>query len=428
MKEETAAVEAGQAAEKRVPRKRANPSQDAGQAERYAARQGRTVYLVDGARTPFLRLYGKPGPFTPSDLAVQCGRPLLLRQGFSPEDFDEVVMGCANTMPDDSNPARNVALRLGMGETMSAFTVKANGGSGMRAIDLAFRAIEAGRADLVLAGGADAPSHCLLREPAPSSAEIAEAHAMGHRVEDAAYFFGISREAADAFALESHRRCAKAAKSNALEGELVPAVDRSGNLYEADETVQYDGSVEALAALPPDFENPYGRVTRGNAAPLADGACWLILASAQAVKAHKLSPLARIVDSEWLALQPANATIAPTVCVNALLRKRDLSGSDVDLWEMNEMFSAQILACLAAWEDKDFCRETLGLKTAFGRIDRKKLNVDGGAIGLGHPFAASSSRVVLHLANAIRQRGVKRGLAAEAISDGQAGAILLEAV
>ncbi len=424
MKEETAAVETGQAAEKRAPRKRASPTQDAGQ----PSRQGRAVYLVDGARTPFLRLYGRPGPFTASDLAVQCGRPLLLRQRFSPEDFDEVIMGCAQTIPEDSNPARSVALRLGMGDTMSAFTVKANGGSGMRAIDLAFGAIEAGRADLVLAGGADAPSHHLMKESASSSLEIAEAHAMGHRVEESAYFFGISREAADAFALESHRRCAKAAKNSAFEGELVPAVDRSGNLYEADETVQQDGSVEALAALPPDLENPYGRVTRGNAALLADGACWLILASAQAVKMHKLTPLARIVDSEWLALQPDNSSIAPTVCVNALLRKRDLAGSDIDLWELNEMFSAQILACLAAWEDKDFCRETLGLKTAFGRIDRKKLNVDGGAISLGHPFAASSSRIVLHLANAIRQRGLKRGLAAEAVSDGQAGAILLEAI
>ncbi|MCR4268052.1 beta-ketoacyl synthase N-terminal-like domain-containing protein, partial [Nitratireductor sp. ZSWI3] len=149
----TPAARGGKA--RRPARKSSAPAQRAGAASR-------PVYLIDGARTPFLRAKGRPGPFTPVDLAVQCGRPLLMRQPFSPDTFDTVILGCVNVIADEMNPARVAALRLGMGEAMPAFTVQINCGSGMQSIDTAFRTIQAGKADLILAGGAEALSHAPL--------------------------------------------------------------------------------------------------------------------------------------------------------------------------------------------------------------------------------------------------------------------------
>ncbi|WP_244467933.1 acetyl-CoA C-acetyltransferase [Nitratireductor soli] len=426
---------------------------------------GRPVYLVDGARTPFLRARGKPGPFTPVDLAVQCGRPLLMRQPFAPDAFDTVILGCVNVIADEMNPARVAALRLGMGDAMPAFTVQINCGSGMQSIDTAFRTIEAGKADLILAGGAEALSHAplVLRQEAAAwfgrfamaktALERATALAgfrpemakpviglergltdpitnlnMGQTAEKIGHQFNITREAADAYALESHRRLAKAQKNGALAGEVVPAIDRKGTLYVRDDGVRPDSTMEKLAKLNPAFERPFGRVTPGNSSQITDGACWVILASEEAVKKHGLTPLARIVDSEWSALDPSIMGLGPTLCSTALMQRQGLMRTDIDLWELNEAFAAQVLACVAAWEDEDYCRKVLGLPEIFGTIAHDRLNVDGGAISLGHPVGTSGNRIVLHLVNAMRRRGDKRGIATECIGGGQGGAMLLEVI
>ena len=153
----------------------------------------------------------------------------------------------------------------------------------------------------------------------------------------------------------------------------------------------------------------------------------MILASETAVEAHGLDPIARLVDSEWAALDPSVMGLGPVLSSTPLAQRHGLSVDDIDLWEINEAFAAQVLSCLAAWQDDDFCREVLGYDAAFGRIDRGRLNVDGGAISLGHPVGASGNRIVLHLANAMKTKGVRRGIATECIGGGLGGAMLLEA-
>jgi len=295
----------------------------------------RPVYLVDGARTPFLKARGKPGPFTPVDLSVQCGRPLLARQTFDPQKLDLVILGCVNVVADEMNPARVAALRLGLGEDMVAFTVQINCGSGMQSIDTAYRYIRDGSHDMILAGGAESLSHAplVLRQSASewfgklamAKGPFDQAKAMaglkpeffkpviglergltdpvtelsmGQTAEILAHRFDISRKMADTYAMESHHRLAKAQKEGWLEDEVVPAIDRDGNVYEADDGVRPDSDLAGLAKPKPAFERPYGKVTAGNSSQITDGASWVILASEEAVEEHGLKPIARIVDSE----------------------------------------------------------------------------------------------------------------------------------
>jgi acetyl-CoA C-acetyltransferase len=199
-------------------------------------------------------------------------------------------------------------------------------------------------------------------------------------------------------------------------------------VFDHDDGVRPDSSVEKLATLKPVFEKPFGKVTAGNSSQITDGASWVILASEDAVKKHGLKPRAMLVDSEWSALDPSIMGLGPVLSSSALLKRAGLSLPDIELWELNEAFAAQVLACLAAWEDEDFCRQVLGLPGAAGTIDRARLNVDGGAVGLGHPVGASGNRIVLHLITALERLGLKRGIATECIGGGQGGAMLIERV
>lgn len=423
----------------------------------------RPVYIIDGSRTPFLKARSGPGPFTPVDLAVQCGRPLLLRQPFKSSEFDRVILGCVNVIADEMNPARVAALRLGMGEAMSAFTVQINCGSGMQSIDTAYRYIQDGTDDLVLAGGAEALSYAPLvynkqavkwfgrmftaktlwqrvanfftLRPSFFSPVIGLERGltdpivelnMGQTAEVVSKLFNITRRQADEYAVESHRRLAHAQKEGLLADEVIPAFAKDGHVYTFDDGVRPDSTVEILAKLKPVFERPWGKVTAGNSSQITDGASWIILASEDAVKKHGLKPKARIIDSEWSALDPSIMGIGPVLCSTALLKRQKLSMKDIDLWELNEAFAAQVLACLAAFEDEKFGREVLGLDGAAGTIDRSRLNVDGGAVAMGHPVGTSGNRIVLHLMNAMQRMGLKRGIATECIGGGQGGAMLVE--
>ena len=427
--------------------------------------KGRPVYIIDGARTPFLRARGGVGPFTPVDLAVQCGRPLLLRQNFKPTDFDQVILGCVNVVANEMNPARVAALRLGMGEEMPAFSVQINCGSGMQSIDTAYRYIQNGTDDLVLAGGTEALSHsallynrdavnwfAALNGARGTSAKLKALTAwrpsffkpviglvqgltdpitdlgMGQTAELVAHLFDISRQECDQYAVESHLRLAKAQAEGVLANEVEPAFGRDGMLYDHDDGVRPDSSVDKLARLSPAFERPWGKVTAGNSSQITDGASWIILASEDAVKKHGLTPKAVIVDSYWSALDPEIMGLGPALCSVEVLKRNDMSKDDVDVWELNEAFAAQVLGCLRAFEDEKFSKDVFGLDGAFGKIDRTKLNIDGGAIALGHPVAASGNRIVLHVVNALKRLGKKRGLATQCIGGGQGGAMLIEAV
>jgi acetyl-CoA C-acetyltransferase len=366
---------------------------------------------------------------------------------------------------DEMNPARVAALRLGMGEEMTAFTVQINCGSGMQSIDIAYQYIRAGHSDLILAGGTDALSHSplLFRRSAvdwysrifaardawsrlvavlgfrPSfltpviglerglTDPLVELN-MGQTAEILAHLFGVTRAQADRYAVESQQRLARAQKEGWFAGELEPSFGRDGRIYDHDDGVRADTTVEKLGELKPAFERPWGKVTAGNSSQITDGASWLILASEKAVKEHGLQPRAMIRDSEWSALDPSIMGLGPVLCATAILRRHGLALGDIGLWEINEAFAAQVLACLRAWQDETFCRGALNLDGAAGSIERDKLNVDGGAIGLGHPVGASGNRIVLHLVNAMRRLGIRQGIATECIGGGQGGAMLIEAV
>jgi acetyl-CoA C-acetyltransferase len=425
----------------------------------------RPIFIVDGSRTPFLKARSGPGPFTPVDLAVQCGRPLLARQPFPPNAFDQVILGCVNVIADEMNPGRVAALRLGMGESMVAHTVQINCGSGMQSIDTGYRYIREGVADLILAGGTEALSYAPLVWSAAGVrwfAGLAGAKGIGAKImallkmrpkyfkpiiglergltdpitelnmgqtaEVVGHLFGITREQSDAYAVESHRRLAHAQSQGWLKGEIETAFAGDGSFYDHDDGVRPDSTPDSLAKLKPVFERPWGQVTAGNSSQITDGASWVILASEEAVARHGLQPKAVIVDSEWAALDPSIMGLGPVLSATALLKRNELELADIETWELNEAFATQVLGCLAAWNDDRFCREILGLPRAAGKIDRAKLNVDGGAISLGHPVGTSGNRIVLHLINAMKRLGTRRGIATECIGGGLGGAMLIETV
>jgi acetyl-CoA C-acetyltransferase len=428
-----------------------------------AVPQGRRrVHVVDGARTPFLKARTGQGPFTGSDLAVNAGRPLLLRQPFAPDAFDEVIVGAALPSADEANIARVISLRLGCGDKVPAWTVMRNCASGLQALDSAAVNIMAGRADLVLAGGTDAMSHAPLLFKAAMVNWLAQWYAaksfgqratlatrfrlsylapviallrgltdpvvqvsMGSTAEIVAKRFGITRQMMDEYAVESHRRTAFAQDNGRL-AEVEPMYGPDGTVYAQDDGVRRDSSVERLAKLKPVFDRNYGNVTAGNSSQVTDGAGMLILASDDAVEKYGLQPLGRIVDTHWGALDPSEMGLGPVHAITPLLTRHGYTWDDIDAVEVNEAFAAQVLGCLAAWESDDYCRTHLGLDHAFGKLDRAKLNVDGGAIAIGHPIGASGARVALHALKVLERTGGKRAVASLCIGGGQGGAMLFE--
>lgn len=454
------------------------------------------VYIVDGARTPFLKARGGPGAFSASDLATQAGRALLLRQRVRPSDLSEVILGCAAPAPDEVNIGRVVALRMGCGEKVPGFTVMRNCASGLQAIDSAMANIQRGRSDLVLAGGVDALSRTpliyndtmvrwfsamaakkttaaklgqFLKLPVGAALQPVIAIlkgltdpvvglSMGQTAENLAYRFGITRQDMDAYANQSHHRVVTARDTGIFSNEIVPIVDNRGTVYKDDDGVRGDSTEEGLANLRPVFDRPYGNITAGNSSQVTDGAAWVLLASEAAVERFGLSPIARIVDLHWAGLDPAEMGLGPVHAATPLLQRHGLGLNDLDQWEINEAFAAQVLGCLKAWQDAEYCRTQLGC-APMGTIDESRLNLHGGAIAIGHPVGASGTRIVLHLARSLREKAgahseghnkaqsdarneapnpasgdtpnrhsTLRGMAAICIGGGLGGAALVEAV
>jgi acetyl-CoA C-acetyltransferase len=254
---------------------------------------------------------------------------------------------------------------------------------------------------------------------------------MGQTAENLAHRFGITREQQDAFSMRSHTKVAQAQDEGRLApggGEVEPLYDRDGKAYPLDDGVRRDASLESLGKLRPFFDRKYGSVTPGNSSQITDGAAWLLLASEQALRKHALEPIGRIVDSHWAGLDPAQMGLGPVHAATPILQRQRLALNDLDYWEINEAFAAQVLGCLAAWQDEAYCREELGLAQALGALDQEKLNVDGGAIALGHPVGASGARIVLHLLKTLKRNHAKRGIACICIGGGLGGAMLVEAL
>jgi acetyl-CoA C-acetyltransferase len=433
----------------------------------------KAIYIVDGVRTPFLKSRNRPGPFSASDLATAAGKSLLIRQAFAPSELDEVILGCAAPSVDEVNIGRVAALRMGCGQKVPGWTVMRNCASGMQALDSGIANMLSGRSNLVLAGGVDALSRVPLlysdlmvmwfsnfmaaKSPLQKAGMFLKLKPtqllspiiglmkgltdpyvgllMGQTAENLAHRFGIGRREMDEFAARSHARVIRAQDSgffgeahDGLAPEIAPIYDDRGELYKEDDGVRRDSTVENLAKLKPFFDRKYGNVTAGNSSQITDGAAWLVLATDETVKRHRLKPLGRIVDSQWAGLDPAQMGLGPVHAATPILKRHGLSLDDLDAWEINEAFAAQVLGCLAAWKEDKYCREELGLDHAMGELDQGKLNVDGGAIALGHPVGASGARIVLHLLHALRRAKGKRGIASICIGGGLGGAMLIEAV
>ena len=421
------------------------------------------IYIVDGARTPFLKARSEPGPFSAADLAVAAGRPVLARQPFAASALDEVIVGCVVPAANETNVARLIALRLGCGKRMPAFTVQRNCASGLQAITTAAERIALGRAQLVLAGGTEAMSHApiqwnaamsrwlgrLMRARNPLDRARALAHfrpallkpvyalllgltdplvnlSMGQTAEILAHRFGISREAQDVYALQSHRRLAAAFDAGHLRAEIETLYGPDGHFYDEDTGLRRDTDLEQLAQLRPVFDRKYGGVTSGNSSQITDGAGMLLLAADEAVRRYELPVLGEWLDHEWAGVDPGQMGLGPVHAVAKLLVRQQLKMRDLRQMELNEAFAAQVLACQAAWDSTQYSRDELGLDNPLGAMDPERLNPEGGAISNGHPVGASGARLVLHLLHALRQKGGGLGIATLCIGGGQGGAMLLE--
>ena len=422
----------------------------------------RKVYIVDGSRTPQLKAQGKPGPFSASDLAVYSARALLVRHSFPLEDLDEVILGCVMPSEREANIARVAALRLGIPQSVPAWTVQRNCASGMQSIDSAYHNIADGRANLILAGGVEVMSRApilynekmvnwlgdLMRsrsigQKLSTILKLRPGHfkpvialifgltddvvglGMGATAENIATRFGITRAQMDEFSVDSHLRLANAYENGYLD-EVEAIYDDRGHFYAEDDGMRRDSSVERLAKLRPAFDRKYGTVTAGNSAQITDGASWLLLASEEAVKQYDLPTLASITDTQWAGLDPAVMGMGPVHAMTPIMQRNDLNIDDIDYWEINEAFATQVLGNVEAWKEDRYCQESLGIEKAMGEIPHDRLNVDGGGVSLGHPVGASGNRVVLHLAKVLQRNNAKRGIASLCIGGGQGGAMLIE--
>ncbi|MDA8389900.1 MAG: acetyl-CoA C-acetyltransferase [Gammaproteobacteria bacterium] len=420
------------------------------------------VFIVDGARTPFLKARNEPGPFSAAELALIAGRALMSGQAVQASDLDHVILGCVIPAPDEANIARIVGLRLGTGVAVPAFTVQRNCASGLQALATAFDQIRAGRAHLVLAGGTEAMSRAPIQWNGSMSAWLAQmrrartpiararalmrlrpAHlrpvfslllglsdpvvglSMGQTAEIVAARFGIDRRAQDAYALESHQRVLRAQEQDGFRDEIETAYEPTGRYHAQDDGVRADSDLEQLARLKPAFERPFGSVTSGNSSQITDGAALLLLASEEAVYRHDLPVIAEILDHDWAGVDPAQMGLGPVHATARLLARQQLRIDDMAHVELNEAFAGQVLACQAAFASAAYARDELGLDQPLGAIDATRLNPDGGAIAIGHPVGATGARLVLHLAKALRRRGGGLGLATLCIGGGQGGAMLV---
>jgi len=424
--------------------------------------KGNKVFVIDGARTPFLKAAGKVGPFAAADLAVAAARPVLMRMPFAADEIDEAIVGCVIPSPNEANIARIIALRLGCGKKVPAYTVQRNCASGLQALASAAERIALGRADLVLAGGTEAMSHAPIQwnaamvnwlsavmgarsfgARARAIASIRPAYlkpvitlllglsdplvklSMGQTAEIVARRFGITREQMDAYALRSHERLAAAFDAGAMKDEVINLYDTSGQFFNEDTGMRRDSTMEKLAKLRPVFDRKYGNVTSGNSSQITDGAAMLMLASEKAVEKYGLQPMGELVDHEWAGVDPAQMGLGPVHAVAGLLQRNKMAMGDIDHMELNEAFAAQVLGCQAAWDSDDYAKNELGMNRKLGPMDEAKLNPQGGAISCGHPVGASGARIVLHLLRELNRKGGGQGVATLCIGGGQGGAMLV---
>jgi len=394
--------------------------------------------IVDAVRTPMGRHGGILKDIRPDDLAAHVIAQLVERTGINVEEIEDVYLGCTNQAGEDArNIARNSSLLAGLPYAIPGATVNRLCGSGLEAINQAARAVETGHGDLLIAGGVESMTRAPWvmpkssepfargnvtvydsvlgwRFPNPRLGELYPLLSMGETAENVAEKFSIGRKEQDAFALESHRRAVRAGQQGILKDEIVPVAlpqPKGGTLTrDQDEGPRADTSLEKLAALKPSFKEG-GTVTAGNSSSLSDGAAALLLTTPEKAQAMRLKPLARIVASAVAGVHPSYMGIGPIPATRKALQRAELTIDRIDLVEMNEAFASQTLACI---------RE-LGM-------DPEKVNVNGGAIALGHPLGCSGARIMTALVHEMRRRGSRFGLATMCIGVGQGIATIVERV
>ena len=426
----------------------------------------RSVVVVDGLRTPFAKAGGPLAEVHASELGRIPLEEILVRQGVPASEVDEVVFGNVAQPADSANIARVIALRAGLPAATPASTVHRNCASGMEAISTAFDRIRFGHCDLVAAGGVESMSGIpfLYKSSAREKfVRLARARSflgrfaalksfrvrdfkpvigieegltdpfcglnMGETAENLAREFAISRQEQDEYALRSHQRACIARAAGILSEEIVPV--HAGARYEAvveDVGPRKGQSIEALQKLRPYFDRVLGTVTVGNACPITDGGVAMLLASEEKAAALGLRPLGRIVSYAYRGCSPSRMGLGPAFSAPLALERAGSSLADMDRIELNEAFAAQVLANCAAFDSAEFASSELGLSEPIGELASDKLNVNGGAIALGHPVGASGARIVLALLNDLRRRGLERGLATLCVGGGQGGAMVVEAM
>ena len=398
----------------------------------------RPVYVVDAVRTPIGRYKGSLAEVRPDDLAAHVLRAVLERGHPSlTEQLGEVVFGATNQAGEDNrNVARMAALLAGLPYEVPGVTVNRLCGSGLEAVNRAAAAIALGDVEVAVAGGVESMTRAPFsmpkateafdrnpppiydttigwRYPNPKMAARFSLDSMGETAENVASKHGVKREDQDAFAIESQRRAVAAQKAGAFDREIAPVLVKKGKIEETfakDECPREDTTLEKLAKLQPVFRKG-GSVTAGNSSPINDGSAAVLLASEEAVKKSGLTPLARVVSYAVAAVEPNTMGEGPIPATKKALARVGWSVKDLDLVELNEAFAAQALACVRALE-----------------LDPAKVNVNGGAIALGHPIGSSGARLVATLTHAMRARGARRGLASLCIGVGQGISTLFEAV
>ncbi len=422
----------------------------------------RRAVVIGGVRTPFAKAFAELMRLDTIALGTVAVRGLLERFPVSKREIDALVWGSVIFPSHAPNVGREIVLDAQLGAAVEAMTVTRACTSGLQAITLAAASIERGEADVVIAGGSDSTSNAEVKLPqklvhaaaplvfgkpspsamlgvlsqlvpfsellprAPKIAERSTGKTMGEAAEDMARRNEISRQAQDEFAARSHQRAARAIAAGRFASELTAVEDAQGGRLTADTLVRPDTSVEKLARLKPVFAED-GTLTAGNSSPLTDGAAAVLLMSEGKARALGFQPLARIRSWAYAGVDPADQLlIGPALAMPRALERAGYQLADMDLVDMHEAFAAQVLCVLRALDSDVFARSRLGRDKAVGQIDPERLNVHGGSIALGHPFAATGARMTTTMANELATTGRRTALLGICAAGGLAAAAVLE--
>lgn len=427
--------------------------------------KNKRVVIVDGVRTPYIKAWTLFNNLSASELGRIAVQELLERLDFDPALVDEVIIGNVGQPADSANIARVIALKAGIPKDVPAYTVHRNCASGMQSVVNAYRQIMLGEAEVIVAGGVDSMSNVpmfftkgiqeILQSLQRAKSLTARASIlskirpadlkpivgllqgltdpicglnMGQTAEVLAREFGISREAQDAFSLISHQRAEKATEEKRLGEEIVPTYvpPKFKDAVVEDNGVRKGQTLEALAKLRPIFDKRHGTVTAGNASQITDGGAAVLVMSEDKAEALGYEPLGAVRSYAFAGLDPSRMGLGPVFSTHLALKRTKLALKNLELIEINEAFAAQVLACEKAMASKNFAAEHLGRSAPLGEIDREILNVNGGAIALGHPVGSSGTRLIITVLKEMKRRGLSLGLATLCIGGGQGGSMILE--